>query len=224
MLSLLGFGGASEQRETVAGDADQRRGERAVQGQLVERVGKRPQVGEQVADLLVFPEAPDRRERVQAAILQRALVDLQIADGAQQHRHPARARGAALHQLRHARGQQPRFRLAPERRRGQFAGDLARELLVLIPTAPVRQQQLHERLPRLNTGIGTDPACRLPFDATGLQCRVVTADEALLEHRVHHVEQRLAPRSLRVSERLPPCSASSSRRARNRATSAWRKP
>ena len=57
----------------------QRRGERRVQRQLVQRVGQRPQVGEQVADLLVAPEAADGRERAQAAQLQRALEHLEVA-------------------------------------------------------------------------------------------------------------------------------------------------
>ena len=54
---LPAFAARTEQRQPVARDADQRRGQRPVQSQLVERIGQRAQVREQIADLLVRPRS-----------------------------------------------------------------------------------------------------------------------------------------------------------------------
>ena len=64
-----------EQREAVSRASDQRRSERPVERVLIQRVREHPQVGDQVSDLLVPPERAHRRQRAQAAKLQRALME-----------------------------------------------------------------------------------------------------------------------------------------------------
>ncbi len=137
--------GARQQREPVAREPGQRRGQHAEQRLLVERVREHPQIREQVADLLVHPEAAGSGERAQPAQLQRALIHLEVATGAQQHRDLARSRGSVLNQLGDALREQARLGLTPQRRRRQPGGDLLREPDILLPAALGAQQQLDAR-------------------------------------------------------------------------------
>jgi len=60
-----------DQRQTVARAAAQRRCQQPVEGLLVQRIGQRAQIGDQIADLLVAPEGAYGGERAQPAQLQR---------------------------------------------------------------------------------------------------------------------------------------------------------
>ena len=161
--------GVREQRQAVAASSPPSgEASAAVQRLLVERVGERAQIGDQIADLLVTPERADGRERAQAAQLQRALEHLEVADRPQQHDHLAGPRASVLHQLGHALGQQPRLRLAPELGVRQPRRDRSRRGPPAPPSRGRRsQQQLRHRSGLARAPIGA------PCSRPATQRRVV---------------------------------------------------
>ena len=191
-------GGFGEQREPVPRAPGERRGEHRVQRLLVARVGERPQIAVQVPDLLASPERADRRERAQAAQLQRALENLDVAARPQQHHDLSGQRLAGLHELVHALGEQPRLGLAPGRGVRQAGGDRRGDSRVLLPAVLAAQEQLDDG----SRGAGA-LSCSRP-SRSGLKSAKRSAKAVLTSSSS---SPRL--RKLRVSERLRPDRSSS---------------
>ena len=99
-------GRLAQEPERVGAHAAGRRGERAEQGLVVERVGDHAEQPQHVLDLLLGPvAAPADDVGSQAGSLERLLVGVDVGEGAQQHDHLA-ARHAGVGQLAQALGQE----------------------------------------------------------------------------------------------------------------------
>ena len=154
-----------DQHERVQRQAAQRRGEHRVERQPVERVGQRGEVVAQVAHLLLAPvAAPAEHVGGDAALLQRALVDVHVGGGAQQQHHVGELVRAVLRELVDPLGQQPRLGGAPRRDAAHARAErVLRGVERLVPALLllVGHQQLHARIhPRRLAR-----ACRAPRSA-----------------------------------------------------------
>ena len=130
------------------------------------------------------PECPGCRERAQAAQLERALVHLEVARGSKQHHDLAGARLPPVDQLGHACSQHPGLGVSPGLGLRESGGERRREILVLVPAARIRQQQLDERLRARRRHI---PVQRAAVPAAGEERRI--AGESSTKGRVDHLEQ-----------------------------------
>ena len=106
------LGGGAQRRQTVVGDADERRGEHDEQGMVVEAVAQEREIGAQVAHLLGAVEAAaDLAQRRQARALERRGVGGGVARGAQQDGDIARARLTRVDELTQSARQRSRLDL-----------------------------------------------------------------------------------------------------------------
>ena len=141
-------------RERVGGQADERRREDAVERGLVARVGERGEPGAEVADDLAAPVAAAAdRQRQQVLVLERALVDRQVAEAAQQDDDLLGPRVAAVDEVADALREQACLGVAPRLRARQLA-EVGR--VVAVPAGLVGQQQLDER--RRTPAAGSRPS------------------------------------------------------------------
>ena len=133
-----------QQPQRVREHAARRRGERAEQGVVVERVGDDAEQPPDVVDLLLRPVAASADNvRRQPRSLQLVLERGDVGERAQQHDHVSG--GDTLSpQFRQASGEEPGLR-DPVRRRGVLAARGDPELLVLPLLHARRQQQLDLR-------------------------------------------------------------------------------
>ena len=180
--------GPREQRQTVGRDPGQRRGQGAVQRDIVERVGQRAQVGQAVQDLGPGPvAAPIGDEGRDAALLEGAGEHRHVAGGPQQDGDLARRGRSLAQQLVDALGQQPRLGLAPARRIRQPARGIHERV---IPSALVGDEQFDERLGR--RGLVGEVLPRREPDSPGQQRREIRSEQRR-EDGVDGVEQLRVP-------------------------------
>ena len=111
---------------------------------------------------------------MQALLVERALVGLEVAERAQQHHHVSRPRRAALHESRHPLGQHARLGRSPAH------GP--------VPSALVAQQQL-DRWPLVALAAILRPARAGRPVGFGRHERPVVLAESPREHRVYPVQQ-----------------------------------
>ena len=159
--------------------AAERRREHAVERQLVERVGQRPQVRDEVDDLRALEEpSTGGGERRVAEVGQRRLVGADRSARPEQHDDLLRPRRAGGDQLVDAPGQQTGFGAPPQRRGRELD---AEQLFVRLPAVGVGDEQLDEWL-RLSTRIVVAPGDQ----------RHELLPESSAEDRVDGLQQRLA--------------------------------
>ena len=160
--------GARDVRERVGGQADERRREDAVERGLVARVGERGEPGAEVADDLAAPVAAAAdRQRQQALVLERALVDGQVAEAAQQHDDLLGPRVAGVDEVADALGEQARLGVAPRLRARQLA-EVGR--VVGRPSRPGRSAAARRAAP----AAGRRLAALAQRDEVGAQARART--------------------------------------------------
>ena len=172
-------------RQRVGRQPDERRGEHAVQRGLVARVGERGQPRAEVAHDLPAPvAAPADGHRQQPLVLERALVDGQVAERAQQHDDVLGPVHAGGDELGHALGEQARLGLAPGLRARPHLAEVD-----VLPAGLVGDQQLDERLARRAARRGPRAARRSP------------SPEPRRERRVDRVEDRAVRAEVRRQRR-----------------------
>ncbi len=174
-----------DQGQRVERQAAQRRGEHAVERELVERVGQRRQPVAQVRHLLLVPVAtPADHVGGDAALLERALVEAHAGGSAHQQDDVAPLPAARRAQLLQVAGQQPRLGGAPDRgsvhRRAERV--VAPERLVPARLALVHHEQVHARGHARGLGAGV----------LGLAQRLEVAGPGVSEAGVDGLEQLAA--------------------------------
>ncbi len=145
-------GRRAQQPERVGGDPAGRRGERAEQRLVVERVGDRRQQRADVGDLLLGPvAAPADDVGAQPGALQRVLVGVEVGEGAQQHDHRRRARRPASAS---SRRRAARNRASASWFGGVRASVAGSSSIALLVPAVARGQQHLDRGPLAGGGVG----------------------------------------------------------------------
>jgi hypothetical protein len=139
----------ADQRDRVQRQPGQRRGEHAVDGQLVERVRQRGEPVAQVGDLLLGPVAAAAHHvRGDPALLEGPLVVDHVGGGAQQHDHVAPLEVALAREILDAPCEQPRLCRAPwgGTAHGRAERLLGAERVVPAPLVAVGHEQLDTRV------------------------------------------------------------------------------